>query len=204
MLPTKPRFDLGAPGTGKTRTLAALLAELLHQDQRILVTSTTNAAVDQALEQLAKHPGGRPFLRQHKVIRMGQNAASHPEMTLLQVAHARDQDRRARLEAIGDRLSDLHETIHKAQEALDQLEKTLAESQLNLFSDPAPVPHILPILRSIFSGRRGPLLAQLPPDRIVYNHRNAIAPLATASRLIPFTGQSTIYSTATKGTTGLH
>jgi hypothetical protein len=162
-----PAFIWGPPGTGKTRTLAALLAELLHQDRRILVTSTTNAAVDQALEQLAKHPEGRPFLHQHKVIRMGQHAGSHPEMTLQEVANARDQDRRARIEAIEDRLNNLHETIRKAQEVLDQLEQTLAESQLNLFSDPAPVPHILPALRSIFLGRRGPLLAQLPPDRLI-------------------------------------
>ena len=77
-----PALIWGPPGTGKTRTLAALLTELLHQDRRILVTSTTNAAVDQALEQLAKHPEGRPFLDQHKVIRMGQNAGSHPKMTL--------------------------------------------------------------------------------------------------------------------------
>jgi hypothetical protein len=48
-----PAFVWGPPGTGKTTTLGHIITTLMQQGQRILVTSTTNAAVDQALAKLA-------------------------------------------------------------------------------------------------------------------------------------------------------
>jgi DNA replication ATP-dependent helicase Dna2 len=42
----------GPPGTGKTYTLARIVAELLARDQRVLVSAFTNRAVDNALEAL--------------------------------------------------------------------------------------------------------------------------------------------------------
>ncbi|SDJ48486.1 DNA replication ATP-dependent helicase Dna2 [Halovenus aranensis] len=42
----------GPPGTGKTYTLARIVAELLDRDQRVLVSAFTNRAVDNALEAL--------------------------------------------------------------------------------------------------------------------------------------------------------
>jgi DNA replication ATP-dependent helicase Dna2 len=61
----KVGFLWGPPGTGKTRTLGALLASYLLQfpTKKVLLLSTTNAAVDlaltatdRALEELSKHP----------------------------------------------------------------------------------------------------------------------------------------------------
>lgn len=42
----------GPPGTGKTRTIAALVSELVKRDQRALITAHTNIAVDNALEKI--------------------------------------------------------------------------------------------------------------------------------------------------------
>ncbi|MFC7073064.1 AAA domain-containing protein [Halovenus rubra] len=42
----------GPPGTGKTYTLARIVAELLKRDQRVLVSAFTNRAVDNAVEAL--------------------------------------------------------------------------------------------------------------------------------------------------------
>lgn len=49
-------FLWGPPGSGKTTTLGVLLAELLHQrpEARVLLLSTTNTAVDQAVIALDK------------------------------------------------------------------------------------------------------------------------------------------------------
>ena len=162
-----PAFIWGPPGTGKTRTLGALLAELLHQDKRILVCSTTNAAVDQALDQLAEHPDGQAFVQQHRVVRMGQNSDTHPATALQEVAGALDKNRLERQEAIEDRLADLQEGIKNARETLTLLEQNLADSQLNLFSDAHPTPHVLPLLRSVFSTPRATALAQRPSDQLI-------------------------------------
>jgi DNA replication ATP-dependent helicase Dna2 len=60
-------FLWGPPGTGKTTTLGVLLAEYLdrHSDARVLLLSTTNQAVDQALLAVDKalHKGRREHLR---------------------------------------------------------------------------------------------------------------------------------------------
>ena len=46
-------FVWGPPGTGKTTTLAHIARELTAHGKRVLLTSTTNAALDQALAKLA-------------------------------------------------------------------------------------------------------------------------------------------------------
>jgi hypothetical protein len=60
-------FLWGPPGTGKTTTLGVLLAELLERrpDARVLLLSTTNQAVDQAVLAVDKalHKGRREPLR---------------------------------------------------------------------------------------------------------------------------------------------
>lgn len=162
-----PTFIWGPPGSGKTRTLGSLLAELLHQDKRILLTSTTNAAVDQALDQLAQNPMGHPFFERHQIVRLGQATANTQGTTLAEVSAALDQDNHDRLDDIEHRLMDLTAASKKAQEALNLLEQTLAESQLNLFAETAPTPHILPFLRSIFSTRRAAKLVSEPPDKLI-------------------------------------
>ena len=48
-----PAFVWGPPGTGKTTTLSYIVLSLLELGQRVLVTSTTNAAVDQASSLVA-------------------------------------------------------------------------------------------------------------------------------------------------------
>ena len=185
-----PTLVWGPPGTGKTRTLGALLAELLHQGKRILVTSTTNAAVDQALGQLSEHPVGRTFYDRHLVVRLGQSVHSAPETALQEVVAALDSKSRDRLEAIEDRLVYLNKAIHIARDVLDLLERALTESQLNLFAESIPTPRIIPSLRSIFSPRRGSQLSTLPPELLVLKISTRLQRLIRLRKLYGARGQT--------------
>lgn len=68
----------GPPGTGKTFGIAHLIAALIESGERVLVTSHTHAAVDQAAYAAVRPEAGRegpladhPAVRNGKVIRIG-------------------------------------------------------------------------------------------------------------------------------------
>lgn len=72
----------GPPGTGKSRTIAALLAELLARGKRTLVVSNTNKAVDSLLEKLAVNLvklGRTNPLHEGQVVRFGRMSQEESE-----------------------------------------------------------------------------------------------------------------------------
>jgi hypothetical protein len=87
-------FVWGPPGTGKTHTIAALAAASAELGERLLVTSHTHAAVEQALGELIKEPDplgrpgflhGSPLLADGRVLKIGplkQNSKLPPEVHL--------------------------------------------------------------------------------------------------------------------------
>lgn len=65
----------GPPGTGKSYTLIALIAELLASKKTILFSSNTNSAIDNVLEDIAKENCPYKILSSHKdeakIVRLG-------------------------------------------------------------------------------------------------------------------------------------
>src|SRR5208283_4397008 len=68
----------GPPGTGKTYTIAHLVTALIEAGERVLVSSHTHAAVDQALYEAVKTEKGQrgplaahSFVEDGKVLRIG-------------------------------------------------------------------------------------------------------------------------------------
>jgi len=72
-------FLWGPPGTGKTFTIAALVASLAELNETVVVTSHTHAAVEQALWELIKPADGRqagflhrsPLLDEGRILKIG-------------------------------------------------------------------------------------------------------------------------------------
>ena len=66
-------FIWGPPGTGKTKTLGVLIKNLFKLDEKSLIASNTNQAVDQVLLKLCQELGrDHPALVEGKIIRRGK------------------------------------------------------------------------------------------------------------------------------------
>ena len=61
----------GPPGTGKTTTLAELVSQLVRRQRRVLITSTTHAALDQVLEQLLGTAALGPVAAVGQILQLG-------------------------------------------------------------------------------------------------------------------------------------
>jgi hypothetical protein len=67
----------GPPGTGKTKTIAEAIEAHLNAGRRVLLVSHANNAVDEALEDVAKHLKATPFYQEGKLVRLGKPQEEH-------------------------------------------------------------------------------------------------------------------------------
>ena len=135
-----PAFVWGPPGTGKTTTLGHIITALLQRGKRILVTSTTNAAIDQALAVLVELEAGRDALERGEVVRLGQAQTETHGASLGEVVGRLNARLRASLVHLEERQVELKRQVTACDELLTQLEETAPTSQLGLFGEaPASV-----------------------------------------------------------------
>jgi hypothetical protein len=131
-------FVWGPPGTGKTTTLAHIVNELLAQGMRVLVLSTTNAALDQALEQIATHPEMGDAIRAGTVVRIGRSdgptfgAALRDIVTRLTAVHQEALDR------LSTRRAAVVLAVRMCEEALSTLPDADVPYQDDLFGPARP------------------------------------------------------------------
>ncbi len=127
-------FVWGPPGTGKTTTLGHIVTELLGQGYRILVTSTTNAAVDQALAKLATLPAANDYLSSGQIVRVGQTHAETFGASLGEVVRRQNKELREKLTVLRDRRDDATARISTCDDLLDKLLPSGQAHQLDMFS----------------------------------------------------------------------
>lgn len=95
-------FIWGPPGTGKTRTIGALVQELLRREERVLVASHTNVAVDTALIRVIEALDDNE-IQNGTVIRVGTPARKNPvlqQVTMEAVLERKSKDLRQRREKL--------------------------------------------------------------------------------------------------------
>ena len=132
-----PAFVWGPPGTGKTTTLGHIVAALVDQGLRVLVTSTTNAAVDQALGRLVGIESCATALDQGLILRIGQpqdqaltHGASLPEVSERLNTRIHDALVALRLRRRGHR-----EQAERCGRLLDDLSQVQEPRQLGFFEE---------------------------------------------------------------------
>lgn len=130
-------FVWGPPGTGKTTTLAHIADELLAQNRRVLLVSTTNAALDHALAKLAAKPGFGPAIDAGLVVRLGHTERNTFGTGVDEVVRRVHVAHRETLDDLRERVRDSTECVRRAEMLLTQLAATQAP-QLALFAAPAP------------------------------------------------------------------
>jgi len=157
-------FVWGPPGTGKTTTLGHIVLALLGQGRRLRVTSTTNAAVDQALAKLAALPAGRAALDRGAVVRVGFTEAPTFGASLRDVARRRDERTRKRLERLEGRRPRYAQQAEAAASLVERLDSAAGPRQLSLFGATSVDTLTLRDLRTVFGDGLARTLAGRPDD----------------------------------------
>ncbi|HEY5946903.1 MAG TPA: DEAD/DEAH box helicase, partial [Kofleriaceae bacterium] len=117
----------------KTVTLVHVIDELLARGERILLASTTNAAIDQVLAKLAT----RPWFSPGTFVRLGRSDADTFGAELADIVDERRGARRDELARLRSRIGDVEQQIRYARGLVADLAPAVS-SQTSLFAEPAP------------------------------------------------------------------
>src|SRR4029079_18699108 len=107
-------FVWGPPGTGKTVTLTHVIEELLAQGQRILLASTTNAAIDQVLAKLSGRAWFADAVAAGTLIRLGRSEAETFGAELGDLVERRHDVHRASLGRLRARIDEVELPVRGA------------------------------------------------------------------------------------------
>lgn len=158
-------FVWGPPGTGKTTTLGHIVTELLAQGQRLLITSTTNAAVDQALAKLAALPDMQNYLEQGQIVRLGQANAETFGTGLNQVVKRLNVQIQGRLEQMRRRRQEIGRQIEQLDLILAKIKDNIEPVQLGLFHEARSEALSARELQAVFSGALAQTILQLSLEK---------------------------------------
>jgi Superfamily I DNA and RNA helicases and helicase subunits len=129
-------FVWGPPGTGKTETLAQVCEELLARGKRLLLASTTNAAVDQALAKLARRESAAPLIESGAILRLGRTDAPSFGATPREAVQRLGSEARRRIAELDVEALRLRRRAKSALDLALRIEAAHAEQQRELFGDP--------------------------------------------------------------------
>ncbi len=117
---------IGAPGTGKTRVIAKAAYELAKMGQRVLITSHTNRAVDNAIE----------LLPVEDALRVGRPEKIHPQVLKYCLMNKAKEFGGSRLEELNKEILDRKKAIKSLKPSSTQNEEIELKNELmNLYEE---------------------------------------------------------------------
>ncbi len=159
-------FIWGPPGTGKTLTLGHIVTELLAGEGRILITSMTNAAIDQALDKLAALEGSAGYFERGEVIRIGEGTGEMHGAGLNDVVAMTNVALRGRIDRLRGRSLELAEAIERCGRLLEKLAQSLRPMQFDMFRETSAEKASERELAPIFGESLAAVVAGLPAERL--------------------------------------
>ena len=154
-------FLWGPPGTGKTVTLTHVVEELLAHGKRVLLVSTTNAAIDQILAKLAGRPWFAAAVEAGTLIRLGRSDDETHGAELSDVVGRLQGRHRSSLDRLRARIADAEQQQRNGDLLLDELAPAVTAQQ-SLFAA-LPVRLRAAALGSVFPSGLAELIARRPP-----------------------------------------
>lgn len=130
---SSPALIWGPPGSGKTTTLGAIVSEQLRAGRRLLIASTTNAAIDQVLEVLARS-GAASAAGPRGIVRIGTTRAATYGASLAEILEELGAAARSSLRALRERREAQLLRIKECRRILQLLEKESRDRQVSLFA----------------------------------------------------------------------
>lgn len=121
----------GPPGTGKTHVISGAVIRLLEEGRRVLLVSSTNVAVDNAVQRVlaALSDQGRD-LAAGEIVRVGtpdlHEVATDPRVSVTRLVYDRLAGTQARLEQLGESVRRLREDRDGAQRRLERAQAELS------------------------------------------------------------------------------
>jgi hypothetical protein len=146
-------FVWGPPGTGKTTTLAHIVSELRGQELRVLILSTTNAALDEALARVAADPEMADDIRSGRTVRIGRSEAPTFGASVRDVVIRLNEEHQRALDRWSRRRLVAEAGHRRCEDAVRLLAAASAPVQKSLFESARP-PTTLRDLVEIFGERR--------------------------------------------------
>lgn len=128
-------FIWGPPGTGKTTTLTHIVEELIAQNKKLLLVSTTNAAIDQVLTKLASRPAFHDAMRDGSVVRLGRSDAETFGTELGAIALRLHREHAEAIDRLRARVFEAERLVRQGETILGQLRAAI-EPQQSLFGGP--------------------------------------------------------------------
>ena len=145
-------FVWGPPGTGKTTTLAHVLDELIESGKRVLVTSTTNAAVDQVLEKMVALGSVSDRMEAGDVLRAGSGAGNTFGTSIQEVVERLSENGKLRRNDLMSRKRSAEGRGAAIIELRAQIEEQTEPFQNDLFDDLAGPIISEAVVRRVFAG----------------------------------------------------
>ena len=141
-------FIWGPPGTGKTKTLGIILNQLIKAGKSVLLTSHTNAAVDEILKKFVENEENTQYIEAAKIIRIGIPSLQNNSLNALLIDNILEEqtsDKQKKIEKLRVQIDTINKKIERYK-VLDEearaIETTLRKQTLEYEREEARIANL--------------------------------------------------------------